>query len=184
MLTRRRHVAGHGGASGRTHRHRGTEVNSMAADNTSNENGRARIEVCRAHDTSSIHERLPQAAQNVVDGLEGAQEVGGCAVSLGLDRQGFVGRPTWTQLKLGTRPPPADVSELGNGHMVGNTSCLPFLSTTSGRQRCCASHVPAIRPTYDPTLEEDGCLTSTEFSVEPAIYRTLAPDLADLFNEA
>ena len=27
---------------------------------------------------SIIHERLPQVAQNVVDGLEGAPEVGGC----------------------------------------------------------------------------------------------------------
>ena len=102
-----------------------------------------------------IHERLPQAAQNVVDGLEGAQEVGGCigelrAVSLGLDRQGFVGRPTWTQLKLGAGPPPADVSEPGEWahgwqYFASSVSEHRIRKTTVLRQSC-PSH---------PTLEED-----------------------------
>ena len=47
-----------------------------------------------------IHERLAQVARNVVDRLDGVQETDGCTrelhdVTVELDRQGFVGRPTW-----------------------------------------------------------------------------------------
>ena len=48
-------MAGHGGDSGRTHRYRGTEVNSMAVDNISNENGRARIEEQGAWHQQHVH---------------------------------------------------------------------------------------------------------------------------------
>ena len=117
-----------------------------------------------------VHERLPQVAQKVVDGLEGAPDVGGCigelrAISLGLDRQGFVGRPTWTLLKLGARPPPANFSEPGEWHMAGNTSRLPFPSATTGRQQCCASDALVTRPTCGLTQEEDApmcCMVADE----------------------
>ena len=65
-----------------------------------------------------IHERLAQVARNVVDRLDGVQETEGCTrelhdVTVELDRQGFVGRPTWVELELGARPPAANVTEPG-----------------------------------------------------------------------
>ena len=101
-----------------------------------------------------IHERLPQVAQNVVDGLEGAQEVGGCigelrAISLGLDRQGFVGRPTWTLLKFGTQPPPADFFELGEWahgwqYFASSVTEYHYRKTPVLRQSC-PSHQAHLR---------------------------------------
>ena len=65
-----------------------------------------------------IHERLPQVAHNVVEGLNGVREVEGCIRELHdsaveLDRHGFVGRPAWADLVAGVRPPPANVCECG-----------------------------------------------------------------------
>ena len=53
-----------------------------------------------------IHQRLPRVADNITDRLEGAVAVEGCLGELHevgdrLDRQGFVGRPGWAELKLG-----------------------------------------------------------------------------------
>ena len=103
--------------------------------------------------SSRADERFPLEARNVVDRLDGVQEAEGCIRELhdvtivgssrvrrapGLGRVGMLH--------------PANVTELGNGHMVGTISRLPFLSATSGRPRCCVSHVPVIRPTCGPTL--------------------------------
>ena len=57
-------------------------------------------------------------ADNITDRLEGAVAVEGCLGELHevgdhLDRQGFVGRPGWAELKLGARPLPAHTVEPG-----------------------------------------------------------------------
>ena len=55
-----------------------------------------------------LHERLPQLAVTTVERLDGVHDVGGCLKELrraadGLDRQGFVGRPSWVDLQSGGR---------------------------------------------------------------------------------
>ena len=65
-----------------------------------------------------IHQRLPEVADTIVESLDGQRQVGGCieelrAVTTALDQQGFIGRPTWTDLKAGVRPPPANLTEPG-----------------------------------------------------------------------
>ena len=132
-----------------------------------------------------VHERLPQVAQNVVDGLEGAPDVGGCigelrAISLGLDRQGFVGRPTWTLLKLGARPPPADFSEPGEWahswqYFASSVTEYHYRKTTVLRQSC-PSHQAHLRSHSGGGCSDvlHGCPTSAEFVVEPELFRTLS----------
>ena len=58
-----------------------------------------------------IHERLPQVARNVVDRLDGVQEIGGCIrelhdVTVELDRQGFVGTPGLGRVGIGNSATP------------------------------------------------------------------------------
>ena len=131
-----------------------------------------------------IHERLPQVAQNVVDGLEGAQEVGGCigelrAISLGLDRQGFVGRPTWTLLKFGAQPSPADFFELGEWahgwqYFASSVTEYHYRKTPVLRQSC-PSHQAHLRSHSGGGCSDvlHVCPTSAEFVVEPELFRTL-----------
>ena len=69
----------------------------------------------RADALQMIHQRLPEVANTRSDG---PREVGGCIeelrdVSTVLDQQGFIGRPAWTELKVGVRPPPANLTEPG-----------------------------------------------------------------------
>ena len=122
-------------------------------------------------------------AQNVVDGLEGAQEVGGCigelrAVSLGLDWQGFVGRPTWTLLKFGARPPPADFSEPGEWshgwqYFASSVTEHHFRKTTVLCQSC-PSHQAHLRSHSGGGCFDvlHGCPIIAEFAVEPELFRT------------
>ena len=133
---------------------------------------------------SSWADALPMVAQNVVDGLEGAPDVGGCigelrAISLGLDRQGFVGRPTWTLLKLGARPPPVDFSEPGEWahgwqYFASSVSEFHHRKTTVLRQSC-PSHQAHLRSHSGGGCSDvlHGCPTSAEFVVEPELFRTL-----------
>ena len=65
-----------------------------------------------------IHERLPQLASNTVERFDGEHDDGGCLTELrsaadGLDRQGFVGRPSWVDLQAGIRPPPSTFTKPG-----------------------------------------------------------------------
>ena len=85
-----------------------------------------------------IRQRLPDVAHTIVESLDGPREVGGClgelrAVTTVLDQQGFIGRPSWAELRGGCHPPPANFIELGEWHMAGSSRRLPFLNTTSGR---------------------------------------------------
>ena len=67
-----------------------------------------------------LAKRLPNVSQNIVHHLVG-EEGTGCLVELAraaanLDHQGFVGRPSWEDLRRGTRPPPRGESEPGECH--------------------------------------------------------------------
>ena len=81
--------------------------------------------------------RLPEVANRVVvDELNEGGDLEGCLAEVSaaadrLDRQGFVGRPSWADLKEGVRPPPSQfLRSLESGNMAGNIT-LP--STTFGR---------------------------------------------------
>ena len=63
-----------------------------------------------------IQARLPVMANAVMEALEGNAQ--GCIGELQestrvLDASGFIGRPSWTSLRAGTRPLPPTVAELG-----------------------------------------------------------------------
>ena len=89
--------------------------------------------------------------------------VGGCLGELPevddrLDRQGFVGRPGWAELKLGAHLQHTQLSQV-NGPMTG--------STTSGRRWCCPP------PAFSLRRRLLQCAPSPEFRVEAALHRTL-----------
>ena len=112
-----------------------------------------------------IHERLPQLAATTLERLDGEHDVGGCLMELrraadGLDRQGFVGRPSWVDLQAGSRPPPSTLTEPGewaHGRQF-RASYQAHLRSHSGGG---CSHVL------------HGCPTSPEFTVAPDVFRTI-----------
>ena len=64
-----------------------------------------------------IHRRLPQIAHSFIHQVENGR-ADGCVGELQnacvtLDRSGFVGRPSWAQLRSGARPPPVERAEPG-----------------------------------------------------------------------
>ena len=94
-----------------------------------------------------IHERLPRLAADTVERLD---DVDGCVAELrnaadGLDRQGFVGRPSWVELQAGVRPPPTTLWSRANGLMAGSSTRLLLPCTIFGRRWFLLSHVPATR---------------------------------------
>ena len=126
-----------------------------------------------------IHQRLPRVADSITDRLEGAVAVEGCLGELHevgdrLDRQGFVGRPGWAELKLGARPPPAHTVEPGEWAHASSASEYHFRETVV---------LPQSNPSHQAHLRSHsggcssnvlhGCPTSPEFRVEAALYRTL-----------
>ena len=69
---------------------------------------------------------------------------------------------------------------LANGNMVGSTTRLPLLITTSGRLSYWPNHTPATRPISDPTRGQEQGLCSTvhqtgpEFQVQPILKRCVS----------
>ena len=87
-----------------------------------------------------IDQRLPVVAASVAHKLTVEEELGGCLEKLRnaaahLDRDSFIGRPHWHDLRTGIRPGAAYGAELG-GRTAGNTTLLHFPSTPSGRTWC------------------------------------------------
>ena len=98
-----------------------------------------------------IPRRLSQIANSFIQQVENGEAVG-CVGELQnacrtLDRSGFVGRPTWAELKSGARPPPV------SGSMAGSTTRLPLSNTIIGRPQCLPSLLLPIRPTCVPTQD-------------------------------
>ena len=131
-----------------------------------------------------IHQRLPEVADTIVESLEGPREVGGCigelrAVTAALDQQGFIGRPTWTDLKAGARPPPANLTEPGEwAHgwqfYASSVSEHHFRKTVVLAQSC-PSHQAHLRSHSGGGSSNvlHGCPTTPEFAVEPELFRNL-----------
>ena len=131
-----------------------------------------------------IHERLPQVAQDVLDGLNGVREAEGCIrelrdVTVELDRHGFVGRPAWADLVVGVRPPPANAYEPGEWahgwqYFASSASEYFFRETTVLRQSCPSSqaHLRSHSRAGSSNVLH-GCPTSPEFTVAPELFRTL-----------
>ena len=70
----------------------------------------------------ALPDRLPAGTEAILEGEpEGRLGELGTAARL-LDRDGFIGRPTWDELRAGA-----------TSNMVGSTTHLPLPNTTSGR---------------------------------------------------
>ena len=107
-----------------------------------------------------IHQRLPQLAGQFVTALSGVPLGAGCLGELqnaatSLDHQGFVTRPTWTELRLGKRPPVADCTEPGEWRTAGSSTRLPLLNTSSRRPWFLPSRVLPTRLTSGRILDRD-----------------------------
>ena len=82
-----------------------------------------------------LRDRLPAATEEILAHLSGEPE--GCLRELQtasgiLDREGFVGRPSWQELRAGARPPPPLTADPGEWEH-GFTTRLPLPNTTFGR---------------------------------------------------
>ena len=131
-----------------------------------------------------IHQRLPRVANRITDRLEGVAAARGCLTELRevadrLDRQGFVGRPGWGELKLGARPPPVHTVEPGEWahgwqYHASSVSEYHFRETVVLPQSS-ASHQAHLRSHSGGGSSNvlHGCPTSPEFTVEAALFRTL-----------
>ena len=130
-----------------------------------------------------IHQRLPDVAHTIVESLDGRREVGGClgelrAVTTVLDTQGFIGRPSWVELRGGCRPPPANFVELGEWphgwQFASSVSELHFRKTVVLAQSC-PSHQAHLRSHSGGGSSNvlHGCPTKPEFAVEPNLFRNL-----------
>ena len=103
----------------------------------------------------TFQDRPPAIAQSVSDQLE-FEETMGCVGSLqhaaeAQDRSGFVGRPSWEQLRAGVRPPPDTVAEPGDWQhgwqycaspLPGGRSFLPSLTLDLEPAQFCAERPP------------------------------------------
>ena len=108
-----------------------------------------------------------RVANRITDRLEGVAAARGCLTELReaadrLDRQGFVGRPGWGELKLGARPPPAHTVEQGEWAHGWQYHASSVSEYPSGRRWCFPSQVRPTRPTFVLTLEEDLPMCSTD----------------------
>ena len=136
----------------------------------------------------------PKWRENVADRLGGVQEIGGCIrelhdVTVELDRQGFVGRPAWVELELGTRPPPANVIEPGewaHGWQYFASSVSEYHFRESTVFASVMSQLPsplAITLVVDlPTCCKDAPQNqSSQF--EPELFRTVILGVVDAVCE-
>ena len=130
-----------------------------------------------------IHQRLPRVANSITEKLEGVVAARGCLTELRevadrLDRQGFVGRPGWGELKLGARPPPAHTVEPGewaHGWQYHASSAEYNFREMVVLPQSSASHQAHLRSHSGGGSSNvlHGYPTSPEFTVEAALFRTL-----------
>ena len=100
-----------------------------------------------------IHERVHQVAESVIVRLHHEDPDTGCVGELRvaaatLDRQGFLGRPQWDDLRRGVRPPPDPIRmSQASGHMDGNTT-RPLLPNSSSREAAVLTNSSASIQAY------------------------------------
>ena len=117
-------------------------------------------------------------ANRVVDELNEGEDLEGCLAEVSaaadrLDRQGFVGRPSWADLKEGVRPP-IPVSQEPGEWQHGLQHHAHFRETVMVAQSCAADQAH-LRSHSGPGSGEvfHGSPTQVEFQLQPGIYRTL-----------
>ena len=131
-----------------------------------------------------IHQRLPQLAQQFVTALSGLPLGEGCLgelqnAAISLDHQGFVNRPTWTELRLGKRPPEVDCTEPGEWshgwQFHASSSSEHFFRKTVVLAQSCVADQAHLRSHSGPGSSDVlmGCPTGPEFQVKPGAFRTL-----------
>ena len=128
--------------------------------------------------------RLPEVATRVVDEINEGEDLEGCLAEVSaaadqLDRQGFVGRPSWTDLKEGARPPVPVSHEPGEWehgwqHHASSASEFHFRETVMIAWSCAADQAH-LRSHSGPGIGEvfHGSPTQLEFQLQPSIFRTL-----------
>ena len=90
-----------------------------------------------------------------------------------LDHAGFVGRPSWAELRR--RPFASLATSLESGTTAGSTMLLPLLNTTFGRAWFYASRVPETRLMCDPTPAQvrDTCCRVHQLTIVQSVPGTL-----------
>ena len=127
--------------------------------------------------------RLPAVANRVVDELNEGEDLEGCFAEVSaaadrLDRQGFVERPLWADLKEGVRPPFPISHEPGEWqpgwqHHASSASNYRFQETVMIAQSCAADQAHLRSHSGPGSGEVFHCSpTQVEFQL-PGICRTL-----------
>ena len=137
----------------------------------------------RADAPPMLAKRLPNVSQNIVYQLV-VEEGTGCLVELAgaaanLDRQGFVGRPSWEDLRMGTRPPPRGESEPAEWHhgwqYYASSTSEHHHRETMVLAQITATNQAHLRSHSGPGAGQvlHGPPTGPEFQLSPELFRTL-----------
>ena len=129
-----------------------------------------------------LRDRLPAATEEILAHLIGEPE--GCLRELQtasgiLDREGFVGRPSWQELRAGARPPPpltADPGEWEHGwQCYASSASEHHFRETVVLARSCPGDQAHLRSHSGPGSGAvlHGSPTDPEFQVQPLQFRTL-----------
>ena len=131
-----------------------------------------------------IDQRLPVVAANVAHKLTVEEELGGCLEKLRnaaahLDRDGFIGRPQWHDLRTGIRPGATHGAEPGEWphgwqHYASSSSEHSFRKNVVLNQSCAADQAH-LRSHSGPGASEalSVCPSKPEFCIEAGLFRTL-----------
>ena len=131
-----------------------------------------------------IDQRLLVVAANVAHKLTVEEELGGCLDELRnaaahLDRDGFIGRPHWHDLRTGIRPGATHGAELGEWphgwqYYASSSSEHSFRKNVVLNQSCAADQAH-LRSHSGPGASEalSVCPSKPEFCIEAGLFRTL-----------
>ena len=131
-----------------------------------------------------IDQRLPEVAATVIRKLTAEEDPGGCFQELRdataqLDREGFIGRPHWHELRTGIRPRAIVDSEPGEWphgwqHYASSSSEHSFRKNVVLNQSCAADQAH-FRSHSGPGASEalSTCPSKPEFRIEAELFRTI-----------
>ena len=128
-----------------------------------------------------IQDRLPAATNAILVQLQGEPE--GCLGELRtarcLDWDGFIGRPSWEELRAGASPPPplvADPGEWQHGWQYhASSSAEHHFRESLVLAQSCAGDQAHLRSHSGPASGAvfHGSSTALEFQVQPLLFCTL-----------
>ena len=125
--------------------------------------------------------RMPAVAERVTTILAREYLVVGCfnevqSAARTLDRHGFVGRPNWSELRLGVRPPPyfSEPGEWPHGwqYYASSASDTHYRETVVLTQSSAANQAH-LRSHSRSGKVFCGCPTAPEFQIQPSWFRTV-----------